>query len=92
MPESDRILFDRYVDMLIEKAEALYRKPGSFSVSGLYSSLSDRPSGSLIIQNKAVNALSHVSNRSFSGSDDIFSEKAVAFQENVEITIERLNT
>lgn len=88
MPESDRILFDRYVDMLIEKAEALYRKPGSFSVSGLYSSLSDRPSGSLIIQNKAVNALSHVSNRSFSGSDDIFSEKAVAFQENVEITID----
>ena len=87
LSDSDQKLFDRYVDMLMEKATGCYKLPNDFSASGLFSSLSVRPYGSIILQNKAINAFSHISDRSFHSADAL-SEKATAFQEDVEITID----
>ena len=87
MSESDRKLFDRYIDMLIKKASEFYRIPKNFSASGLYNSLSVSHTGSMILQNKAINAFSHISDKSFHRTD-AFSEKASTVQEEVEITID----
>ena len=85
--EADQKLMNRYIDMLIAKATSMYRMPKEFSSSRLYSALSVRQTGSFILQNKAVNAFSHVSDKSFRRVDPL-SEKAVAVQEDVEITID----
>ena len=87
MSESDGKLFDRYIDMLIKRASEFYRIPKNFPLSGLYISLSAGHTGSIILQNKAINAFSHISDKSFH-RNDAFSEKASAVQEDVEITID----
>ena len=85
--DADQKIFDRYLDMVIKRASELYRMPRELASSGLFSFLPVRPSGSIILQNKAINAFSHISDKSFR-STDAFSEKAVAVQEDVEITID----
>lgn len=85
--EADQKIYDRYIDMLIKRTSELYRIPKDFSSSVIHGSLLSRPSGSFILQNKAVNAFSHISDRSLKNVD-AFSEKAVAVQEDVEITID----
>ncbi len=87
MSKSDKELFDQYFDLLIEKAASFYRMPKEFPSYDSYCSLSFRFSGGLILQNKAINAFSHISNRSFSRTD-AFSERGLAVQEDVEITID----
>lgn len=87
LSDSDSQLYDRYFDLLIEKASSFYRMPKDFSSSGLYSSFSVEYGGSIILQNKAINAFSHISNRSFQRTDS-FSKKGTAVQEDVEITID----